>query len=151
MKRTYMITLLLFFCSIGSFAQNALFDKYADMDGVTSVYISKAMLNMIPNMKTSGVNIGGVASKLDNIRIITTERADIIARLKGERRHITPQNGYEELMRVNDEGDKVTIYLKTDKSGKKEFILFNEQDKELTVILIRGNITMDEIQNIVKK
>ena len=59
--------------------------------------------------------------------------------------------GYEELMRVNDEGDKVTIYLKTDKSGKKEFILFNEQDKELTVILIRGNITMDEIQNIVKK
>ena len=26
MKRTYMITLLLFFCSIGSFAQNALFD-----------------------------------------------------------------------------------------------------------------------------
>lgn len=151
MKRTYVITLILICFSIASYAQNSLFDKYADMNGVTSVYISKAMLNMIPNMKTNGVNISGVASKLDNIQIIHAERADIIARLKGEQRHITPQNGYEELMRVNDEGNKVTIYLKTEKNGKKEFILFNDQDKELTIILIRGNVTLNEIQNIVKK
>ena len=33
------------------------------MDGVTSVYISKAMLSLMPDMKTEGVTIGEVASK----------------------------------------------------------------------------------------
>lgn len=58
------------------------FDKFADMDGVTSVYISKAMLSLMPDMKTEGVNIGEVASKLDNIQILSCEKPDIIAKLK---------------------------------------------------------------------
>ena len=66
MKRTYIITLLLSLCSLFTYAQDSFFDKFADMDGVTSVYISKAMLCLMPDMKTEGVNIGEVASKLDH-------------------------------------------------------------------------------------
>ena len=39
MKRTYIITLLLSLCSLFTYAQDSFFDKYADMEGVTSVYI----------------------------------------------------------------------------------------------------------------
>ena len=42
------------------------------------------MLSMMPNMKTEGVNIGEVASKLDNIQILSCEKPDIIAKLKKE-------------------------------------------------------------------
>ena len=42
MKRTYIITLLLSLCSLFTYAQDSFFDKFADMDGVTSVYISKS-------------------------------------------------------------------------------------------------------------
>ena len=52
MKRTYIITLLLSLCSLFTYAQESFFDKYADMEGVTSVYISKAMLSLMPDMKT---------------------------------------------------------------------------------------------------
>ena len=48
MKRTYIITLLLSLCSLFTYAQDSFFDKFADMDGVTSVYISKAMLSLMP-------------------------------------------------------------------------------------------------------
>lgn len=41
MKRTYIITLLLSLCSLFTYAQDSFFDKFADMEGVTSVYISK--------------------------------------------------------------------------------------------------------------
>ena len=74
MKRTYIITLLLSLCSLFTYAQDSFFDKFADMDGVTSVYISKAMLSLMPDMKTEGVNIGEVASKLDNIQILSCEK-----------------------------------------------------------------------------
>lgn len=151
MKRTYIITLLLSLCSLFTYAQDSFFDKFADMDGVTSVYISKAMLSMMPDMQTEGVNIGGVASKLDNIQILSCEKPDIIAKLKKETEFINPKNGYEELMRINDEGEKTTIYLKHDKSGKKEFVLLNNEKSEFTIIVITGNLTLQEIQGIINK
>lgn len=151
MKRIYIITLLLSLCSLFTYAQDSFFDKFADMDGVTSVYISKAMLSMMPDMKTEGVNIGGVASKLDNIQILSCEKPAIIAKLKKETEFINPQNGYEELMRINDEGEKTTIYLKHDKSSKKEFVLLNNEKGEFTIIIITGNLTLQEIQGIINK
>lgn len=151
MKRTYIITLLLSLCSVFTYAQDALFDKFADMEGVSSVYISKAMLSLMPNMQAEGVNIGGVASKLDNIQILSCEKPDIIAKLKKEVEYINPKNGYEELMRINDEGEKTTIYLKRDKNGKKEFILLNNEKNEFTLILIRGDLTLKEIQGIINQ
>lgn len=151
MKRTYIITLLLSLCSLFTYAQDSFFDKFADMDGVTSVYISKAMLSMMPDIQTEGVNIGGVASKLDNIQILSCEKPSVIAKLKKETEFINPKNGYEELIRINDEGEKTTIYLKHDKNGKKEFVLLNNEKEEFTIIIITGNLTLQEIQGIINK
>lgn len=151
MKRTYIITLLLSLCSMMSFAQDSFFDKFADMDGITSVYISKAMLSMMPNMKTEGVNIGEVAGKLDYIQILTCEKPTLIPKIKKELEYINPKNGYEELLRVNDTGEKTTIYLKTNKNGKKEFVLLTSEKNELTIIIIVGNLSLKEIQGVVNK
>ena len=63
----------------------------------------------------------------------------------------TPKNGYEELMRINDEGEKTTIFLKHDKEKQKEFVLLSEEQNELTIIIITGNLTLQEIQSIINK
>ena len=51
MRLKYLYTILLLCCVNICFAQNKLFDKYADMDDVTSVYISKKMFQMMPVME----------------------------------------------------------------------------------------------------
>ena len=61
------------------------------------------------------------------------------------------KNGYEELMRIKDKGEKTTIYLKQDKNKKKEFVLMTGEKNEFTVIIITGNLTLKEIQGIVNK
>ena len=66
MKRTYIITLLLSLCSLFTYAQESFFDKYADMEGVTSVYISKAMLSLMPDMQTEGVKINLFRLRITN-------------------------------------------------------------------------------------
>ena len=66
MKRTYIITLLLSLCSLFTYAQDSFFDKYADMEGVTSVYISKAMLSLMPDMQTEGVKINLFRLRITN-------------------------------------------------------------------------------------
>lgn len=151
MKRTYIITLLFCLCSLVTYAQGSFFDKFADMDDVTSVYISKAMLSLMPDMKAEGVNIGGMASKLDNIQILSCENPAVIAKLKKELQYISPKNGYEELMRVNSEGEKTTIYLKQKKNVKKEFVLINSEEDEFTIIVITGDLSLEEMKGIVNK
>ena len=152
MKRTYIITLLLSLCSLfTTHAQDSLFDQFADQEGVSSVYISKAMLSLMPDMKADGVDIGGIASKLDNIRILSCENPDLLPKLKKETAFINPKNGYEELMRINDAGEKTTIYLKQDKSDKKEFVLLSNEKNEFNLIVITGSLTLEEIQGIIHK
>lgn len=149
MKRTCIVILLLFLCSLFTYAQDSFFDKVADMEDVTSVYVSKAMLSLIPAVQADGVNIGKVASKLDCIRIVSCEKPDIIAQLKKEITFITPENGYEELIDVNEDGEKTTIYLKQNKNKTNEFILVNEQKTDFNLIFITGNLTLQEVQEII--
>ena len=151
MKRTSIIALLMIFCSVLCYGQQSYFDKYADMDGVTSVYITKSMLSLFPQGNTSinGVNIGNIANRLDNIQILSADEKDIIAQLRKETSNINTKNGYEELLRVREDGTKTTIYF-NEKKKKKEFVLLVDDKDEFTIISIVGDLTLKEIQGIVQ-
>ena len=101
-KRTYLLTILLTLGTLFCHAQQSFFDKYAEMDGVSSVYITKSMLKMFPDMsgKINGVNVGSIANRLDNIQILSCEEAGIIEQLRKETKNINTKNGYEEFMRI---------------------------------------------------
>ena len=138
-------------CSVCSYGQQSFFDKYAEMDGVTSVYISKSMLSLFPKGQTNvnGINIGDIASRLDNIQILSADEQPIVDKLRKETSHINTRNGYEELMRVREDGEKTTIYFKDSKKDKKEFVLLVDEKDEFTIISIVGDLTLQEIQGIV--
>ena len=151
MIRTFIITLLITFCSVCSYGQQSFFDKYAEMEGVTSVYITKSMLSLLPKGQASvnGVNIGNIASRLDNIQILSADEQPIIDKLRKETSVINTRNGYEELMRVREDGEKTTIYFKDGKKDKKEFVLLVDEKDEFTIISIVGDLTLQEIQGII--
>ena len=85
MRLKQLYTILLLCCVNICFAQNKLFDKYADMDDVTSVYISKKMFQMMPghgNRRTQPCpNLKG---KIESLQILTTQKADLRERMRGE-------------------------------------------------------------------
>ena len=151
MIRIFIITLLMTLWSICSYGQQSFFDKYAEMEGVTSVYITKSMLSLFPKGQASvnGVNIGNIASRLDNIQILSADEQPIINKLRKETSVINTRNGYEELMRVREDGEKTTIYFKDGKKDKKEFVLLVDEKDEFTIISIVGDLTLQEIQGII--
>ena len=151
MIRTLIIAIMATLCSVCSYGQQSFFDKYAEMDGVTSVYITKSMLSLFPKgqANVNGVNIGNIASRLDNIQILSADEQPIVDKLRKETSHINTRNGYEELMRVREDGEKTTIYFKDSKKDKKEFVLLQDAKDEFTIISIVGNLTLQEIQGIV--
>ena len=153
MIRTLIIAIMATLCSVCSYGQQSFFDKYAEMDGVTSVYITKSMLSLFPKGQTNvnGINIGDIASRLDNIQILSADEQPIVDKLRKETSHINTRNGYEELMRVREDGEKATIYFKDGKKDKKEFVLLVDEKDEFTIISIVGNLTLQEIQGIINQ
>ena len=53
-------------------AQKNLFNKYNDMKGVFSVYISKAMMELNPNLFMKDLYIGKVAEHLNSVQVLST-------------------------------------------------------------------------------
>ena len=140
------------FCSVLSYGQQSYFDKYANMDGVTSVYITKSMLSLFPQGNTyiNGVNIGNIANRLDNIQILSADEKGIIDQLRKETSDINSKNGYEELLRIREDGTKTTIYF-NEKKKKKEFVLLVDEKDEFTIISIVGDLTLKEIKGIIQQ
>ena len=151
MIRTLIIAIMATLCSVCSYGQQSFFDKYAEMDGVTSVYITKSMLSLFPKGQTNvnGINIGNIGDRLNNIQILSTDEQPIVDKLRKETSDINTRNGYEELMRVREDGEKTTIYFKDGKKDKKEFLLLQDAKDEFTIISIVGDLTLQEIQGIV--
>ena len=152
MKRINILAILATVFSLFAQAQQSFFDKYAEMEGVTSVYISKNMLSLLPNVNSTvnGIHIGNIASRLDNIHILSSDESAIISKLRKETADINTQNGYEELMRVRENGEKTTIYFKDQKGKKKEFVLLVDEKDEFTIISIVGDLTLKEIQGMIQ-
>ena len=153
MKRIYIFSLLLTLSTLFCQAQQSFFDKYAEMDEVTSVYITKSMLKMFPSMSgtINGVDVGNLASKLENIQILSADDSSIIEQLRKDTKHMNSKNGYEELIRVRDDGDKTTIYFKEQKKNS-EFILITDSGNEFTIISIVGNdISLKDIQDMTNR
>lgn len=132
-------------------AQNR-FDKIAEMEGVTSVYVSPKMFSMMKdsNSNTGDINIDKVAKKLTGLQILSSENPDASLLLRKETAFINPKNGYEELMRVKDEGERMFIYMKEGKETN-EYILLVDENKEFTVIILEGKLTVDEVRGIVNQ
>ena len=147
MKKILIIQLLLCLCLPVS-AQKALFNKYSDPKRVTSVYISKTMLSLAGNFKAGKSDISKIASRLDHLQILTFERPSMIRTVRKEAVEAFRKEGFEQIMQVKDDGDNVTIYLKTHKNKKNEFVLFNVGEDELEIINVLGNVTLKEIKGL---
>jgi hypothetical protein len=153
MKTKSILLALCLLCTGIGFAQNKLFDKYADMDDVTSVYISKAMFKMMPNAVKTGikVNTENLKGKIESLQLVTTEKPDKITQLKKDfTKSITSQ--YEELMRVKDGKSRVNFYANMEGDNKiKELFMLIESEDNFTAILLTGNFTLQDIQDIAGK
>lgn len=151
MKRFYILTILFALAVISVSAQvSKLFDQYSDTKGVTSVYISKAMIRMMPDIKTNGLEINGMAEKLNSVRVLTTENPDMVAKMSKDMNTEIKKDSYEILLSANDNGEKATIYLKTEANGINNYLIVAQESRELSIVLISGTLTPTDIQKMNK-
>lgn len=144
--KKYILLFLVALTVQTTMAQKALFDKYESSKGVETVFISKAMLSFAGSIGGIDKDIARVANKLDEVRILSCEKPAKARAIVSEARAIYSK-GYTELMRLNDDGEKVTIYQKP--VGKKhEYVLLSVERDEVDIINLVGTLTLEELKRI---
>jgi len=129
-------------------AQDALFKKYENSKGVTTVFISKSMLKLVSSFEKSDVDFSKISNRLDHVRILSCERPSVISEIKKDAVDYFNKNKYEVAMQVNEDGERTTIYMKEHGRDKREFVLLAVEKDEISIINILGNITIKDIQAI---
>ena len=151
-KRVNIITLMFVFGVLFCNAQQSFFDRYAEWRDVKTVYISKHMLKMVKSydgeVKVNGMRLGIMNEGLDNIQIFSCKVKPAVEKLREETRELVPTNGYEEIITIRDEEEKVSVLFKELKENLSEFVLITDRPNEFNIISIVGKITLQDIQNM---
>lgn len=144
-----LIAMLAMVCSM-TFAQATVFDKYKNNKDVSVVYIGKAMLSMMKNNDSGGQGSLKNGAGIDKIQILSCEKKKMFGEIKAHVLSYMARNKYSVAMKVNSDGDDVTIYQKTLKGNKNDLFLLSIEDDELTVINMTGTISLQDIQSFNK-
>ncbi|QYJ68178.1 DUF4252 domain-containing protein [Flavobacterium litorale] len=140
------------------FAQSA-FDKFDGKDGVTAIIVSKKMFALMSNVDVDTSNAEAkqyldLIKKLDNLRVFTTSDKKAIADMKTTMTSYLKKYPLDELMRINDSGKNIKIYVKTGKTETeiRELLMFIEGGNEETVLMtLTGNFDLSELSVLTDK
>lgn len=153
--KKFIITLLLAVLPNLIFAQNiTAFDKF-ERDGVDAVIVNKKMFELMGNVKLDkkDQNIQqylNLIRKLDNLKVFSTKNQKIVNEMKGTVDGYLKKSSLEELMRMNEGGNTIKIYVKsgTTSSQVKEMLMFIDGGgaKQSSVLMsLTGNFDLSEI------
>lgn len=131
----------------------SLFDRLSKYKGISSIYISKSMLNLVGdmNLNMGDMNVKDVSKKLDQIEIYTATDSKTMKYMSYEISKVKKNKDYELLMNVKKDGEDMTFYGVKDKKNFKEMIMITSKKEKGVIIRMVGNFTIDDIQKVAKK
>lgn len=129
-------------------AQMDLFKKYVEMKGVTSTYISKAMLEMNNGLLTGDLTIGKLSGQLTSVQMLSARDAESRKLLRKDLDNMVKSSKYELLMRQQSLTTCSAFYMNKKGDKVKELIMIIDGPAQLKFIYLEGDMTMRDIQNI---
>ena len=125
------------------------FEAISNYKGVTSVYISSAMLKNFGTSMIGNPGIRAIASNLNSVEIIECENKKFLYTIRNYVKKIASSYNLETLARINEEGEKVTIYGYST-NGKMTYLLMSvDDDDEITIISMSGDIPLDKVGDLI--
>ncbi len=146
-----VIAIAILVSSVSISAQTVTLEKLLKIDGVTSVYISKAMLSIIgANNLNLDDNISAIANDLNSIEIYNIENKKAIEQSRPIIAKLSSTPGLEILTRINEDKESTTIYGKQTNKVFSQILIVVDETDEISIINLTGNIPLDKISELTK-
>jgi len=137
MKKLVVI-LAIALAPVVTFGQSV-FDKFEDMDGVTSVIVNQKMFKMLMDLQIQtddpeAQEMIDMVGKITGLKVLTTGDDKISAEMNSTFSSYLKSANLQELMRIKDGDQTVKFYVKEGKDDNhvKELLMFVNGLKEIT-------------------
>ena len=127
---------------------DSLADALGEIEGIESVYISKAMLAMAGEMGGKMPLAKGDMDKLQCIYIFNADDEGLAQKVKKVAESYMKSHKYEKLMEQKEGNEMMNIHKKEVDKDLREFVLLTSEENETSVIIIIGNISPDDLKNM---
>lgn len=164
--KKYILIVLIAVLPISGFSQS-LFDKYEDLDDVTSVVVSKKAFELLAKMDIEvddpeAQDFMDIATSVSSLKVFTTDNQSIGADMKASVSKYLKSSSLTELMRVKDKDANVKFYIKEGKDSDhvSELLMFvtgikdveaNGRNFETVLLSLTGNIDLNKISSLTNK
>lgn len=160
-----ILAIVVVLLSISTYAQNSIFDKFEDMDGVTSVIVNKEAFKMLAKFKgggEEGQEYLEMVQNLNSFKVFTTENPEIAAQMTEVMKKYLNTSKLTELMRVKDDDTNVKIYIRQgkDEDHVSELLMFvngvgkytkdsgSPIEAETVMLSLTGDIDLNKISKL---
>lgn len=147
---TLLCALTLSLCVSTTFAADRFLSGLQKMDGITSVYVGKAMLKLVGDNLDSKMffatgmdNVSHLLKDIDCVDVVTAETkksADYLRSLVDSSLKKMPQ--LELALETEEDGEYTRIYVQPSSDGQsyKRIVVINSEPDEITVVDLQGEI-----------
>ena len=128
----------------------SIFKEFKSGDNVTYVNLPKALIKL--GLKAANdETANALAEQIDGLQILTFEKADQKTK-DGLYNRISKleSKGYEPMVKANEDGEKVRIFIKGNEKEVQSLVVFAMEKEECSLINIVGHINPANIDDIVK-
>lgn len=152
MKKIFLLAVLVVMTIAGK-AQNSaedLFNAYKDRPKAEYVHVPKMMMGIAKHVNTEDKNVKTLTKSIDSVKVLDLGDCDESVK-KELLEDINKLNlkGYEEMVKVNDDGEKVLILTKTQKDRIREILILNASLTDAAIVLLKGSILQSDLEQMV--
>ncbi|MFD2567675.1 DUF4252 domain-containing protein [Pseudotenacibaculum haliotis] len=141
----------------------SIFDKLEDMDGVSSVIVSKDAFEILSKFNAESLKdndameVFKMVQDLNELKVFSTDKADVAAKMETMVKSAVKGQKLTELMRLKEDKSRVFIYVKAGKNKDfvSEVLMFIKGiDKhtngiaESVVVSLTGNIDINKLSKL---
>lgn len=116
--------------------------------GIHSVYISKAMMELNPNLFMKDLYIGKVAEHLNSVQVLSTHDNKVREEMAKDIRSLVQSSKYELLMKQKSTVSGSEVYVNRKGSKVKELIMVMNGASSLKFVYMEGDMTTDDIKKL---
>ena len=153
-----VILTLVVILTTNTFFGQTVFDKFDGQDDITAVIVNKKMFSLLSKMEVKdkeSQQYVNLIKKLDNLKVFVTSSDKKSDEMKAVADKYLKTASLEELMRINEKGKSVKIYVRsgaTDSQIKEMFMFIEGSGKEETVLMsLTGDFDLNEISVLTDK
>lgn len=153
---------------IVSYGQS-IFDTLEDMDGVSSVVVSKDAFEILSKFKVNVdkdeegneiMEVFNMIKDLNELKVFSADKASVAVKMEAMVKKAVKSQKLTELMRMKQDGSRVVIYVKSGKNKDfvSEVLIFAKGIEEKTngmseavITSLTGNIDINKISDLADK